>query len=101
MIRPSRMLNRLQRFIRQHESRKEKATLSTTKGLQKSGTVFIYEGQTKDGFERDEFFVTHKTVKILGVTTIEVHDTVTVDGELTDNARMPSRNRTTAPVAFE
>jgi len=49
------------------------------------GTVFIYEGQTKDGFERDEFFVTHKTVKILGVTTIEVHDTVTVDGELTED----------------
>ncbi|PYV95009.1 MAG: hypothetical protein DMG89_23330 [Acidobacteria bacterium] len=49
------------------------------------GTVYIYEGQIQDGLERDEFFVTHKTVKILGVTTVEVHDTVTVDGQLTED----------------
>src|SRR5437867_11726765 len=49
------------------------------------GTVFIYEGQTEHGREPDEFFVTHKTVKILGVTTVEVHDTVTVDGKLTED----------------
>jgi len=49
------------------------------------GTVFIYEGQTKEGLVHTEFFVTHKTVQILGVTTVEVHDTVTTNGELTED----------------
>ena len=49
------------------------------------GTTFIYEGQTVDGFEHDEFAVTHNTRVILGVTCIEVHDTVTLDGELSED----------------
>ena len=49
------------------------------------GTTFIYEGQTAGGFEHDEFAVTHNTRVILGVTCVEVHDTVTVDGELTED----------------
>jgi hypothetical protein len=49
------------------------------------GTVFIYEGRTTAGLERDEFFVTHKTKQILGVTTVEVHDTVTTNGKLTED----------------
>jgi hypothetical protein len=49
------------------------------------GTVFVYEGKTTAGFVHTEFFVTHKTVKILGVTTVEVHDTVTTDGKLTED----------------
>lgn len=49
------------------------------------GTTFIYEGQTVAGFEHDEFFVTHNTKVILGVTCIEVHDTSTVDGVLTED----------------
>ena len=49
------------------------------------GTIFIYEGQTAQGFEHDEFAVTHNTKVILGVTCIEVHDTVTTDGELTED----------------
>src|SRR5215813_3690631 len=49
------------------------------------GTVFIYEGQTAAGLEHDEFFVTDKTKKILGVTTVEVHDTVTTNGKLTED----------------
>jgi hypothetical protein len=49
------------------------------------GTVFIYEGHTPDGLEHTEFFVTHNTKQILGVTAIEVHDTVTTDGELTED----------------
>jgi hypothetical protein len=49
------------------------------------GTTFIYEGETADGLERDEFAVTHNTREILGVTCVEVHDTVTVDGELTED----------------
>ena len=49
------------------------------------GTVFVYEGLTTTGFVHTEFFVTHKTVAILGVTTVEVHDTVTTDGKLTED----------------
>jgi len=51
----------------------------------KAGTVFIYEGQTPAGLEHDEFIVTHKTKQILGVTTVEVHDTVTTNGKLTED----------------
>ncbi len=49
------------------------------------GTKFIYEGQTSGGLEHDEFFVTHNTKVILGVTCIEVHDTVQVAGELIED----------------
>jgi len=49
------------------------------------GTVFVYEGQTAGGLVHTEFFVTHNTVQILGVTTVEVHDTVTTNGELTED----------------
>ena len=49
------------------------------------GTTFIYEGRTAEGLEHDEFAVTHNTRAILGVTCVEVHDTVTVDGELTED----------------
>src|SRR5262249_27942042 len=48
-------------------------------------TPFVYEGQTPDGLEHDEFAVTHKTRVILGVTCVEVHDTVTTDGVLTED----------------
>jgi len=49
------------------------------------GTTFIYEGHTAQGFEHDEFAVTRNTRVILGVTCVEVHDTVTTDGELTED----------------
>src|SRR5437667_8843662 len=49
------------------------------------GTTFIYEGQTAQGFEHDEFAVTQSTRVILGVTCVEVHDTVTLDGALTED----------------
>ena len=49
------------------------------------GTTFVYEGQTAAGFEHSEFAVTHNTKVILGVTCIEVHDTVMLDGELTED----------------
>ena len=49
------------------------------------GTTFIYEGQMPDGFEHDEFAVTHNTRVIAGVTCIEVHDTVTLDGVLSED----------------
>ena len=41
------------------------------------GTTFVYEGQTPDGLQHDEFAVTHNTRVIQGVTCIEVHDSVT------------------------
>jgi hypothetical protein len=49
------------------------------------GTTFVYEGQTPDGLEHDEFAVTHNTRVILGVTCTEVHDTVTTNGRLTED----------------
>src|SRR5438132_1977176 len=49
------------------------------------GTTFIYEGQMPEGFERDEFAVTHNTRVILGVTCVEVHDSVFTDGVLTED----------------
>jgi len=49
------------------------------------GTTFIYEGQTQQGFEHDEFAVTHRTRVIVGVRCVEVHDTVKTDGELTED----------------
>ena len=38
-----------------------------------------------DGFERDEFAVTHNTRVILGVTCVEVHDSVFTNGVLTED----------------
>jgi hypothetical protein len=49
------------------------------------GTTFIYEGHTAEGFEHDEFAVTHHSRVILGVRCVEVHDTVTLDGELSED----------------
>ena len=49
------------------------------------GTTFVYEGQTQQGFEHDEFAVTHRTRVILGVTCVEVHDTVKTNGQLTED----------------
>src|SRR5262249_14112919 len=49
------------------------------------GTTFVYEAQTPDGLEHDEFAVTHNTRAILGVTCTEVHDTVTTNGVLTED----------------
>ena len=49
------------------------------------GTTFIYRGQMPGGFERDEFAVTHNTRVILGVTCVEVHDSVFTNGVLTED----------------
>ena len=49
------------------------------------GTTYIYEGQTSDGFEHDEFAVTHNTRVIDGVTCTEIHDSVFLDGELVED----------------
>jgi hypothetical protein len=49
------------------------------------GTTYIYEGTTEKGNEHNEVFVTHNTKEILGVTCVEVRDTVTVDGVLVED----------------
>ncbi|MCJ7484109.1 MAG: hypothetical protein MUO31_14240 [Thermodesulfovibrionales bacterium] len=49
------------------------------------GTTFIYEGMTEKGNEHVEVKVTHNTKVILGVTCIEVRDTVTVNGILAED----------------
>src|SRR4029077_7421914 len=49
------------------------------------GTTFVYEGQTAHGLEHSEFAVTHNTKVILGVTCIEVRDSVLTDGVLTED----------------
>lgn len=49
------------------------------------GTTFVYEGQTSEGFTRDEFAVTHNTKVIDGVTCVEVHDVVFLDGVLAED----------------
>jgi hypothetical protein len=51
----------------------------------KPGTTFIYEGTTGGAKVHVEFAVTHKTVTILGVTTVEIHDTVFTNGALTED----------------
>ncbi len=49
------------------------------------GTTFIYEGDTAAGHEIDNFFVTHNTKVIQGVTCVEVRDTSKIDGELIED----------------
>jgi hypothetical protein len=49
------------------------------------GTTFVYEGQTAEGLEHDEVAVTRNTRAILGVTCVEVHDVVTLDGQVTED----------------
>jgi len=49
------------------------------------GTTFVYEGPTEGGTEHIEFVVTRETKEIMGVTCVQVRDTVTVDGELVED----------------
>jgi hypothetical protein len=48
------------------------------------GTTFIYEGQTDEGAERNEVYVSHQTKQILRVSCIEVEDRVWLEGDLTE-----------------
>ncbi len=49
------------------------------------GTTLVYEGQTAEGLEHEEFTVTDNTRVILGVTCIEVRDIVRLDGEVIED----------------
>lgn len=48
------------------------------------GTTFVYEGETEDGSERNEVFVSHQKKVVMGVTTTVVEDRVWEDGELVE-----------------
>jgi hypothetical protein len=45
------------------------------------GRTLIYEAHTVDGIKRNTVTTTHDTVQILGVTCVQVHDVVYLDGE--------------------
>jgi hypothetical protein len=51
------------------------------------GTTLIFQGSTSAGLEEDDFNVTSNTKVIQGVTCLEVHDTVTLNGVLTEDTR--------------
>ncbi len=49
------------------------------------GSRWVYEGATEDGLERIVVEVTNDTRQVMGVTCVVVRDTVTVDGEVTED----------------
>jgi hypothetical protein len=49
------------------------------------GRRWVYEGRTDEGLERKVVEVTDRTRVLMGVTCVEVHDTVTVDGRLSED----------------
>lgn len=50
----------------------------------KPGTTFVYKGKTQDATEGDVVAVTSDTRNIMGVECVVVKDTVTEDGEMTE-----------------
>ena len=61
------------------------ATIDNTYFPLTPGTTYIYEGITEKGNEHVEVYVTHNTKVILGVTCVEVRDTVTVGVNLVED----------------
>jgi hypothetical protein len=49
------------------------------------GSRWVYEGETEDGTERTEVVVTDEVREVMGVTTLVVRDTVTLDGEVIED----------------
>jgi hypothetical protein len=49
------------------------------------GATFVYTGQVAGAVESNVVAVTHNTKVILGVTCVEVHDTVFLDGDLEED----------------
>ena len=52
------------------------------------GTRTIYEATTPDGLQRTTTEVTRDTKTIMGVETVVVHDTVTIDGKMSRHLRL-------------
>jgi hypothetical protein len=50
----------------------------------KPGTTLLYQGTKESSSERDAFSITHKTKTIQGVTTVEIRDTVKLNGTLAE-----------------
>jgi hypothetical protein len=50
----------------------------------KPGTTFIYTGTKEGSSQRDVFSITHKTKTIQGVITVEIRDTVKLNGTLAE-----------------
>ena len=50
-------------------------------------TLFVYEGQTEDGIERVEVYVTNEIKTVMGVPTRVVWDRVWLNGELIEDTR--------------
>jgi hypothetical protein len=50
-----------------------------------SGTRTIYEAHTSDGLQRTTTEVTHDTKTVMGVNTVVVHDTVSVDDKTVED----------------
>ena len=48
------------------------------------GTIYHYETQTDEGLETDDFYVTHSTKVINGVTVRVIRDVVRLEGEVTE-----------------
>jgi hypothetical protein len=54
------------------------------------GMTFVYEGTVTEepaGFQHEEFIVTHTTREIQGITCVEVHDKVFLNGLLQEDTR--------------
>jgi len=49
------------------------------------GRRWVYEGRTDEGLERKNVEVTGRTRVIMGVSCLEVRDTVTIDGRLSED----------------
>lgn len=49
------------------------------------GKKYIYEGQTEDGFERIEIYLTNKSKTVLGIACAVVNDKVWIDGKLVED----------------
>jgi len=49
------------------------------------GNTWFYEGETEDGLEHIEVVVLDETREVMGVESVVVHDTVTIDGEMVED----------------
>jgi hypothetical protein len=49
------------------------------------GSRWVYEGTTEDGVERIEVVVTEERRPVMGIDAVVVRDTVTLDGEVTED----------------
>ena len=49
------------------------------------GARWVYEGETEDGLERVEVVVTDERRDVMGVSTVVVRDTATLDGEVIED----------------